>query len=635
MLIKKRSSVIILTPIIFLVGFLFASQVNAQDYSISPSDTPSMVCQQARSVPGASIILNSADKCIFRIKESEGGITVSVTSTIYFSGGDVCIDVEASPYGGQIYHKCVHSNQASSAGKTTAQPKTIQTVTKTATKGKYYKENISKELIALFDPEDRADPQIYSYTLDTMSGFPPMGIIFKPDGTLEGTPTGKDSKFRACASVPSGKKVCKVIDMKVNKEETDKPELVSSEPFKLTEWAYEGLTLGNQIPSGINERVVVRMPDGSLMQMDKNSAFTPISEYEVKTDEGRFNFEYKPAKGGSCGPIGQSPTWACRQVDTRDAILRVKGTEFSVDTDKYGTNIVVEEGVLLVSDAKGKKTIEVAGGQYAYIKKGDLPAKPQSFDLSQVDNWWDKKESNSGAVMMASVLFFFFTFFVLSFVVFKIFKKRGEVSKTVPAAGNSVQETNKKSKPGCMSCVVAIVIFFASLSLAFVFYLTLDIYLENNSGSQPVKEAQSEKTTKTAVCETEDKTYFEIKELGVKFLVSKDIKDDLIYKYDSKNGAYLSAKSLVSIDAGCSAENGPLGAISKIEGTPESVDKNAEYYLARKNAIKQFDGFFIFFEGPQAICALNKKNIDQADDYSRQMASKLYFNLLDCVKLVK
>lgn len=270
---------------------------------------------------------------------------------------------------------------------------TVPVVTKTVKKGEYREIPLSEELLALFDPEDRTDPQIYSYTVDSMSGFPPMGLILWADGVLKGTPVGKDSSFRACVTNVSGKKVCKIIEVDVQSEETDKPEL---NPDKLTKLAYEGLTFGQQVRSGIRERVAIVKPDGSIMYMDKNSILTPVSEFEVKTDTGRFRFDYQPATGGGCGPIGESPTWACRQVNTPNGTIRIKGTEFTVENDSSGTSIAVIEGTVLVSDTEGKKEVEINKGQFAFLKNGILSGDPQSFEPDQLDRWWEEEDAKQG-----------------------------------------------------------------------------------------------------------------------------------------------------------------------------------------------------------------------------------------------
>ena len=293
------------------------------------------------------------------------------------------------------------------------QPTVLESTPIPAEKGKSFWRNYSGELTALLGPDSPGCP--CSFNLDTMGGFPPMGLILGPDGVLKGTPTGKDSKFRACVKDAGGNTACKIINIDVKKE--GESEFVLPGNFHLTELAYKNLTYGKQLQSSLYGRIVIGMPDGSLMYMDKNSTVTPVSDYEVKSDIGRFMYDYKPASGGGCGPIGQSPTWACRQVDARDATLRVKGTEFAVDTDTNGTNITVMTGVLSVSDPNSKKTVEVAGGQYTYIAKWGLPTDPKSFDTSQVDFWWKEKtaeqiknEKNISyiAIFLASVFFILF-----------------------------------------------------------------------------------------------------------------------------------------------------------------------------------------------------------------------------------
>lgn len=292
------------------------------------------------------------------------------------------------------------------------QPTVLENIPITAEKGKPFWRDYSGELTALLGPDSPGCP--CSFNLDTMGGFPPMGLILGPDGVLKGTPTGKDSKFRACVKDAGGNAACKIINIDVKKE--GESELVVPGNFRLTELAYNNLTYGKQFQSSQYERTVIKMPDGSLVHMDMGSTVTPVSDYEVKSDTGRFMYDYKPASGGGCGPIGQSPTWACRQVDARDATLRVKGTEFAVDTDTYGTNIIVLKGVLSVSDPNGKKTVEVATGQYTYIAKWGLPTDPQSFDTSQVDFWWKEKTAEQikrEKIISYSVIFLVAFFFIL------------------------------------------------------------------------------------------------------------------------------------------------------------------------------------------------------------------------------
>ena len=298
------------------------------------------------------------------------------------------------------------------------QPTVLQTIPTPAEKGKYFSHDYSGELTDLLGPDSPGGP--YTFDLDTMGGFPPMGLILGPNGVLQGTPTGRDSKFKACVKDVGGNTACKVLEIDVKKE--GESEFVVPKNFQLTELAYSNLTVGKQFQSGDQERIALKMPDGSLLQMDMNSMVIPVSDYEVKSDIGRYRFDYKTAGGGGCGPIGQSPTWACRQVDARDATLRVKGTEFLVDSDKYGTNITVMKGVLSVSDTRGNKTVDVIEGKYTYIKNGGIPSDPQSFDLSQVDYWW--KEKTAEEIKRIEIVKYVVSFFVLFLPILFIKRKQ-------------------------------------------------------------------------------------------------------------------------------------------------------------------------------------------------------------------
>jgi hypothetical protein len=357
-----KKSFIALTFVVFSTLFLFS-------YSVSKVLAYTQWEQNC-----INMAMNCANKC-----------AASVTYKNMNTYGEAC----AQNCANEVMANCKDPNNAQPNVQPTQQntsPTVSQTIPTEVDKGKYFSHDYSGELTALLGPDSPGGP--YTFELDTMGGFPPMGLQLGPNGVLQGTPTGKDSKFRACARDVGGNTACKVIEIDVKKEGGES-ELVVPGNFQLTELAYRSLTVGKQFQSGGQERVALEMPDGSLLQMDMNSAITPVSDYEVKSDLGRYRFDYKNAGGGGCGPIGQSPTWACRQVDAKDATLRVKGTEFLVDSDKYGTTITVIQGVLSVSDPKGYKTVDVITGKYTYIKNGGQPTDPQSCVYTPGDYWWE------------------------------------------------------------------------------------------------------------------------------------------------------------------------------------------------------------------------------------------------------
>lgn len=66
------------------------------------------------------------------------------------------------------------------------------------------------------------------------------------------------------------------------------------------------------------------------------------------------------------------------KVTSRTAVASVRGTKFLLSANKTNTIIQVTEGLLDVSDLKGKKTVEVAAGYQTTVgKKG--PSKPVKF----------------------------------------------------------------------------------------------------------------------------------------------------------------------------------------------------------------------------------------------------------------
>jgi hypothetical protein len=108
------------------------------------------------------------------------------------------------------------------------------------------------------------------------------------------------------------------------------------------------------------------------------------------------------------------------------------------------------------------------------------------------------------------------------------------------------------------------------------------------------KNSELNQDSKKNNCENENKVYFPIPELGVKVLVDKDVKKDLIYSVN-KGVVAFTTKTLISIGGkNCSLQNGasPLGVMEIINGTPD-VGWNGE--LGTGKVLKQFNDSFLAF----------------------------------------
>ncbi len=252
------------------------------------------------------------------------------------------------------------------------------------------------------------------------------------------------------------------------------PKIVTPPSFQIKELQYDTLPHGKPIHSGDNERIEITMPDGSVIQIDADATFTPVSDYEVQSVFGRYRYMWQPFHDGKC-IVGQNLVrQACRKVKTRDAVLGVTGTEFLVETDKSGTTVTVLEGLLSVADLNGKKTIEVAGGESAYIKHGGLPAEPKLFDPAEIERWWEKKTSDQIAQETVSmiiggglILFFILLIIKIFAGIKRIFQGRKN-EKPVLAAGAAVEEKKDKiDHKGSAVVSFVIGIFAATVSLSF------------------------------------------------------------------------------------------------------------------------------------------------------------------------
>lgn len=266
-------------------------------------------------------------------------------------------------------------------------------------------------------------------------------------------------------------------------EQDTPPKIVTPPAFQIRELQYDTLSTGRKIQAGENERIEITMPDGSLIQLDANATFTPVSDHQVHSVFGRYRYLWRPFHDGMC-IVGQNLVrQECRRVRTRDGFLGDRGTEFLVDTDEKGTAVTVLDGTVIATDLNGKKTVEVAAGQSAYIKHGGLPEDPKSYDPAKIDRWWEKKTSEQTSqtfigimvIAVVAVVGLVIIISLLSLIIKKIFRRKKPVPAVAPAVEEKIQKapdaersdgTEKKKN----SCLVLIIIFSIFSILAVAFY---------------------------------------------------------------------------------------------------------------------------------------------------------------------
>jgi hypothetical protein len=248
-------------------------------------------------------------------------------------------------------------------------------------------------------------------------------------------------------------------------QKTTVPKLVTPVSFQLKELQYDTLPHGKPIKSGDNERIELQMPDGSKIQIDANSTFTPVSDYEVQSVFGRYRYMWQPFHDGKC-IVGQAlARQECRKVKTRDAVLGITGTEFLVDTDKAGTTVTVIDGSLLVSDLNYKKSVQVEGGQATYIKHGGLPTDPQPYDSATIDHWWEKKTPEQ---IDQDAMNFAIGFGVVFFIIILIVKRKQIFQKKPPPAPVHDAKPAPGLKPGQTALLILIIIIIAVAAYYFL-----------------------------------------------------------------------------------------------------------------------------------------------------------------------
>lgn len=126
---------------------------------------------------------------------------------------------------------------------------------------------------------------------------------------------------------------------------------------------------GQTVTAKKGERIIIEFEDGSRIQLDAGSTFytesTLPTDYSLKALKGKFHFFLKKLVG--------------RRFTVRSVgiAVAVRGTEFTMDVKKNKTVIQVLEGVVMVTDSKGKTSVDVeAGYQITATKKSLSKPKP-------------------------------------------------------------------------------------------------------------------------------------------------------------------------------------------------------------------------------------------------------------------
>jgi len=123
----------------------------------------------------------------------------------------------------------------------------------------------------------------------------------------------------------------------------------------------------------------------------------------------------------------------------------------------------------------------------------------------------------------------------------------------------------------------------------------------DNSGNKAIEEESN--SSNSNELDSKDIIWYEVPELEIKFPVNEELKEDLIYslKEVSKHNrkvAYFSLKSIENRGELCNVDDGPLGALAKVNGKFKQGDFT--YGCIGGFLAKEFNDFFLCFSGPQA-----------------------------------
>ena len=137
------------------------------------------------------------------------------------------------------------------------------------------------------------------------------------------------------------------------------------------------------------ERTTIELPDGSQVTLSANSRVSFPKKWIADqpypfTLEGEGYFVIKSRQRNSSGPF---------IVQTADGLIRVTGTRFVVSERGTGTQVVLEEGQVIVSSGDRNSASKNDGvmmnpGDLLLFRQGDQPLSPSQVNIEPYTTWW-------------------------------------------------------------------------------------------------------------------------------------------------------------------------------------------------------------------------------------------------------
>jgi hypothetical protein len=198
----------------------------------------------------------------------------------------------------------------------------------------------------------------YHFQLDTLGGFPPIGLILSPDGTLSGTATvSGTSTFRVCAVDLDGTSVCRSVAATVAQ--------ITVSPTSFTIAA-----------AGGGGSVSVTAPSGATWTAASNSSFISVSAGTGRSGTGTVSFTVS-------ANTGTSSRTGTLTVAGQTVTVTQSGAQGTTATTATGSIACThtDNGVINYYNCTGSLSVTIGSGftsGTSYVAFLDTPANPTS-----------------------------------------------------------------------------------------------------------------------------------------------------------------------------------------------------------------------------------------------------------------
>ncbi len=176
----------------------------------------------------------------------------------------------------------------------------------------------------------------------------------------------------------------------VGKVEKQPRGVIKWTPLKFNTAVFEG----DRIKTGLNSRVELDMPDGTIMKINENTIFD-VTELKTPERDQEDKMRFTVWIGNIWAKFKKVVTGRQdRYIESPSAVVAIRGTTIEMDVDLQQKTLVrVEEGLVSVKSKDVEGEVMVGSNQETIVEKGKAPTAPKSTSPGQGEEGKDDQKA--------------------------------------------------------------------------------------------------------------------------------------------------------------------------------------------------------------------------------------------------